>query len=251
MQKQYFVYITTNLINNKQYIGYHYGDINDNYLGSGTYILKAIKKYGKQNFKREILEICPDKETVLKQEQYWIMKFNAVKDNNFYNFSAGGEKDAGWENYRKWAKLHPEEVKKISEKNIQRLKEWRRTHPEEVQHSIQLLIESAKKWRETHPEEVNETMKKVNKAKEDWQQAHPEEHQKQIDKWREAGSIANSVPVRCITTGEIFPSISAAARAYKEYGCQQTNLSKVLKGERKSCGKKNGQKLLWEFIKKD
>lgn len=40
--KQYFIYITTNLINNKKYIGMHYGFSDDNYLGSGSQFLKAI-----------------------------------------------------------------------------------------------------------------------------------------------------------------------------------------------------------------
>ena len=60
--KQFYVYLTTNLINNKKYIGQHYGEINDSYLGSGHIILDAIKKYGKENFKKEILKICKDYE---------------------------------------------------------------------------------------------------------------------------------------------------------------------------------------------
>jgi hypothetical protein len=53
-----FVYLTTNLLNGKQYVGSHEGYENDSYLGSGTYISRAVKKYGKENFKREILEVC-------------------------------------------------------------------------------------------------------------------------------------------------------------------------------------------------
>jgi len=49
-------------------------------------------------------------------------------------------------------------------------------------------------------------MKKVNLAKEEWQKAHPEEHQKQVNEWRQAGSIANSQKILCITTGKIFNS---------------------------------------------
>jgi hypothetical protein len=62
-------------------------------------------------------------------------------------------------------------------------------------------------------------MEKINQAKEKWQKEHPEEHQKQIDKWRKAGSDANSKKVRCITTNETFDSISEAARAYAQYRC--------------------------------
>ena len=49
--KYSFIYKTTNLINGKIYIGQHTTDnINDRYLGSGVYFLRAVKKYGKKNF---------------------------------------------------------------------------------------------------------------------------------------------------------------------------------------------------------
>lgn len=51
------IYITTNLINGKQYIGKDARN-NPKYLGSGTYLIKSIKKYGKENFKKEIIEHC-------------------------------------------------------------------------------------------------------------------------------------------------------------------------------------------------
>ena len=48
----YFVYLTTNLINGKRYVGSHKGSINDYYLGSGNIINEAISKYGKKNFRK-------------------------------------------------------------------------------------------------------------------------------------------------------------------------------------------------------
>ena len=47
--KESFVYITTNLINKKQYVGSHYGNKDDSYLGSGYVLKLSIKKYGKEN----------------------------------------------------------------------------------------------------------------------------------------------------------------------------------------------------------
>jgi group I intron endonuclease len=78
------VYKTTNLLNNKSYIGKDSNN-NPNYLGSGKALVNAIKKYGKDNFKKEILEYCLEEVHLAEREEYWIKFFNAVNDNNFYN----------------------------------------------------------------------------------------------------------------------------------------------------------------------
>lgn len=84
------VYLVTNLINGKKYIGINATD-NPNYLGSGKNIKLAIKKYGKSNFKKEILEVCENKEQLLEREKYWIKKMDAVNRNDFYNAHIGGQ----------------------------------------------------------------------------------------------------------------------------------------------------------------
>ena len=88
--KQYYIYITTNLINGKKYIGQHHGELDDSYLGSGNTFKEALEKYGKENFKKEILEICDGYDSVNIAERKWIDYYNAVQDNNFYNIASGG-----------------------------------------------------------------------------------------------------------------------------------------------------------------
>lgn len=78
------VYITTNLKNGKKYIGSHINN-NPNYLGSGVYLKKAIKKYGKENFIRETLVEVMNIETMKELEVHYIEYYNAYKSPLFYN----------------------------------------------------------------------------------------------------------------------------------------------------------------------
>lgn len=58
------------MINNKVYVGCHQTkDIDDGYMGSGKLILQAIKKYGKKNFRKEILFIFDNKEEMFSKEK--------------------------------------------------------------------------------------------------------------------------------------------------------------------------------------
>ncbi len=83
-----FIYLTTNLINNKQYVGSHKGTVCDLYLGSGKILKSAILKYGKENFKRKILKECDIYSNLLFEEKY-IKKYNTLIPNG-YNISPTG-----------------------------------------------------------------------------------------------------------------------------------------------------------------
>lgn len=90
MKKYYYVYITTNLVNGKQYVGYHSSnDLEDNYLGSGEALRGSIKKYGKEKFERRILEFINNPNNHLKIEEKWIKEYNTLTPNG-YNISPKG-----------------------------------------------------------------------------------------------------------------------------------------------------------------
>lgn len=109
--KYHFVYLTTNLINGKKYLGKHSTNtLEDGYLGSGTIINKAIKKYGKENFKREILEFCDSLEEAYNKEELTIKEYCAVELDEFYNLTKGGKGNKGYV-----PKFTEEWIKKISE----------------------------------------------------------------------------------------------------------------------------------------
>ena len=84
------IYCTTNIVNGKKYIGKDKFN-NPNYLGSGKILKSSIKKYGRENFKKQILQDCNSLNDLNKSEKYWIEYFGAQKSPLFYNIAAGGK----------------------------------------------------------------------------------------------------------------------------------------------------------------
>jgi len=87
------IYKTTNLVNGKFYVGKDAKN-SKHYYGSGTILNHAIKKYGKKNFKKEILEYCKNLEELDIREKYWISELNAVSLG--YNLTDGGTGGDTW-----------------------------------------------------------------------------------------------------------------------------------------------------------
>lgn len=86
-----YIYITKNLINGKRYIGQHKSKTKDKYyLGSGIILNKAIRKYGRSNFKLKIIYSAESNEELDFAEKTFIKAFNAVKNPLFYNIHEGG-----------------------------------------------------------------------------------------------------------------------------------------------------------------
>lgn len=85
-----YIYKTTNLINGKTYIGQHKSNCFDSYLGSGTVIVQAFKKYGKENFSKEILFFAESQKQLDACEIKFI-KLYKLKGKAEYNVSGGGQ----------------------------------------------------------------------------------------------------------------------------------------------------------------
>lgn len=88
------VYLTTNKINNRKYIGVDTAN-NKYYYGSGIAIKNALKKYGVENFTKEILFESDNNKLLFEKEKILIEKYNAVESNEFYNLADGGKGGAG------------------------------------------------------------------------------------------------------------------------------------------------------------
>ena len=91
----YVIYKTTNIVNGKFYIGKHQTkNLNDGYLGSGKLLRKAIKKYGVENFHREILYECSSEKEMNLREK--ILVVPDIETN--YNLCPGGRGGFGYIN---------------------------------------------------------------------------------------------------------------------------------------------------------
>lgn len=98
----YIIYKVTNLINQKIYIG----KTNDlerrkkehEQKNNNSLIDRAIKRYGKENFNWEVIELV-EKEKSNDREKYWIKYYNSYfrsKNSNGYNMTKGGDGGSCW-----------------------------------------------------------------------------------------------------------------------------------------------------------
>lgn len=89
--------MTINNLDGKKYIGKCvYARQNDwrKYLGSGTYLKRAIDKYGRENFSRIILAEASTEEELNRLEEKYIQSHDAVNSPDYYNLkltSIGGD----------------------------------------------------------------------------------------------------------------------------------------------------------------
>lgn len=87
----YYMYKITNLINGKIYVGVHKTkSLDDGYMGSGKVIKAAIKKYGLENFTKDILETFENAEAMYAKEKEVVNEEFLARD-DVYNLRRGGQ----------------------------------------------------------------------------------------------------------------------------------------------------------------
>ena len=152
-----FIYKTTCLVNGKIYIGQTVRWRDKFYLGSGTAICKAIKRYGKQNFKRKILRLCYSQRELDIWEMVMIKKYNSTDKSIGYNILPGTANEFGSVNP---ASL-PEVREKISKSHVGRFMsdETRRKI------SISLSGENSPMYGKHHSEDVKRKLSEKAKIR--------------------------------------------------------------------------------------
>lgn len=113
----YYLYEIKNTINGNIYIGAHESEhYNDAYMGSGNIIKKAIRKYGKENFTKTILEYFSSKDEMYKREKE-IVNQDFIDRHDTYNISLGGLGGSMKKNRKPFTKKHSEKSKILMSKN--------------------------------------------------------------------------------------------------------------------------------------
>lgn len=168
----YTIYKITNQINNKIYIGKHQTkDLNDNYMGSGKLLVAAIKKYGIENFKKEILFVF-DNELEMNSKEAELVTKKFVKESNNYNLCPGGNGGFGYINStpglhisnnteirNKWKQSL---LEKYGVDNYAKTKEWKKRQSKQMKklHSLGKI----KYDTFTGKKHTDETKKKISEA---------------------------------------------------------------------------------------
>ena len=168
-KKYHYIYKTTNLINRKYYIGMHStSNLKDGYIGSGKKLWYSIKKYGKENFKCEILEFLPDRSS-LKERERELINEDLLKDVMCMNLQIGG--GGGFSTKEHQIKAQTSGLKKMlnERKNIERSK-WLRENDSEWAYnwkkSISDGLKGNKNWvGKKHKEGTKQKIGKSNSIK--------------------------------------------------------------------------------------
>lgn len=167
-----YIYKTTNLVNNKIYIGQKKSNkfLEESYLGSGTRLHSAIQHYGKDKFRVELIEWCNTKEELDEKEIFWIAYYNSRNTEIGYNIAIGG-------NTRVWNKgkhLSEEHKRKISKsekgkKHTDEAKDKMRKAKQNISYETREKMSIAKRG-ENHwnygRQLSEETKEKIRKSKE-------------------------------------------------------------------------------------
>ena len=190
----YYVYQITNLSNGKIYVGKHKSakhPSENKYYGSGKQITAAIKKYGIENFKKEVLHYCSSLEEMADKEAEVVTE-DFVKRPDTYNMHKGGP--GGWDHYN-GSKEHSDNSRKGGIKAAKLLNE-------------KLLQERASNtewWQNWHNKVTAANRNKNNNG---WSNFTPEEYeqqrlQKSVDSSGEKNSQYGKIWISNVLTKEI------------------------------------------------
>ena len=212
----YIIYITTNVVNTKKYVGKHISEkLGDNYLGSGLLLNKAINKYGKDKFKRETIELCESLDDLNEKEIFWINDKNTLHPNG-YNLTLGGTGGDTFTN-------NPDKERTRNNRSISVKNYWNNLNEEDKQKRINLI--KGKKRSDESKEKYSLAKKGIKKTPE-----HLKNLSISLKKNKAGKATYNQKAVDVYDSNRIyintFPSIAETSRQTKELNWEICNMCK-------------------------
>jgi group I intron endonuclease len=227
-QKMRYIYLTTNLLNAKDYIGQRKipdGEEpeTDKYLGSGSLLMEDIKKYGRKNFRKEILVFGNFTQQEIDELERKYIKEYREKGKAKYNISNGGHCSP----YEFMSEEQKEEFcKKLSIAHIGQ----KHTKKQDEEISKKFSGCGNPFYGKKHTDETRKKMRDNHKGT-------------LGKKWSEGTKKligeGNSKSVICLELEKVFPSIKKASEVLN---INNSAISQVVKGKRKTAGK-----LHWKY----
>lgn len=161
----YTIYLTTNNINGKIYIGKHKtSNINDSYFGSGKALRNAIKLYGINNFTKTVLFVFDNEDDMNSKEKELVTE-DFCKRKDTYNLCVGGKGGFSYIHNSCW-EITNEKIQKKRRETVSK---------EEYKEKISGCIKNSEKFKNGiskrgktcffHSEETKEKMRKPKNVK--------------------------------------------------------------------------------------
>lgn len=218
----YTIYMHTNKINNKKYVGITCQEpwtrrFNGNGYGYKSCVLfnKAINKYGWENFEHSVLDICENENDAKQLERYYINLYKSNNNEFGYNIMEGGQ-----------TQRYPQSIKdKISAANKGKPSPAKGKRLSEEQKQ---KIRDAQKGRPLTPEHAENCRKATREYYKTHSPAHvftEEDHKAAREAWQ--------IRIRVVETGQEFESMTECA-AY--FSVLISNLSRAIKHKKKYKG---------------
>jgi group I intron endonuclease len=164
----YKIYLITNLLNLKQYVGITKFSIEERFLQhikKGFLLTEAIQKYGKDKFSIELIVEVESPDRAYELEQHYIKKYN-TKAPNGYNLTDGGDGIFGWEPSEEYRKECSERIKQLH--NEKKVGMYGKKHTEETKKKMSDAAKGKEKpWLSGRKisEETKEKISQSNKGK--------------------------------------------------------------------------------------
>lgn len=224
------IYKITNTVNGKVYVGQTVQKLRMRWalhkhqsLNRNRPLYRAMRKYGISKFIIEELEVFPtgtNKERFDVREVFWIKELNSMAPNG-YNLTSGGN---GKFFLSKETKARISQSKVGIPRSPETVEKMRRAALGNTNRRGAILSES--------------TRAKISQSQIGRKDSDETKNKKRLAHIGERAY--NSKKVQCVQTGIVYPSTGDAARSL---GLQQTSISAVCLGKRKSTGK-----LTFKFI---